>query len=344
MNDAIYEKNNQTLARYFKDKKIIITGATGLIGSRIAYFLDNLNYSFNSNIEIFCLYKDDMKKNYIFKSLKSHSNFHFYYFDSLEPNLPDFYADYIIHCAGISGGSKLHLTNPVRVIDVALIGTKYLFDFCVKNSIKSFLFVSSYEVYGNNSDFQNIIDESSPCFLDTMIIRNIYAEAKRLCESMGVAYSKQYGLSFYSGRLTSTFGNGVKYNDNRFFAEFARCYIENRDIVLKSKGLTMRSYLDADDAASAFLFILMNGSNCNSYNLANEENLISIINIAKLFVELSNNKIKVKFELPEENSSFRAEGKTVIDSTKLKELGWKPVYSFDETIIKLINSMKESIQ
>ncbi len=43
-------------------------------------------------------------------------------------------------------------------------------------------------------------------------------------------------------RLTQTFGPGVQYDDGRVFAEFARCAIEGRDIVLKTKGEIKREY------------------------------------------------------------------------------------------------------
>ena len=70
-------------------------------------------------------------------------------------------------------------------------------------------------------------------------------------------------------RLTQTFGTGVSYNDGRVFAEFARCVIEQRDIILKTKGETKRSYLYTADAVTAILTVLLNGETGAAYNAAN---------------------------------------------------------------------------
>ena len=164
-----------------------------------------------------------------------------------------------------------------------------------------------------------------------------------MCESMAVAYSAKYGFDIVCGRLTSTFGYGVKYDDPRFFAEFARSAVQQNDIVLKSTGGTVRSYLDSDDAASAFLYLLANGKNCNVYNVTNMENRISIKKKKKKVIKLSGENIELKFDIAEDVKSlgFRKEGCTLMDASKLYDLGWRPVYNIDETILKLLNEIKK---
>lgn len=168
------------------------------------------------------------------------------------------------------------------------------------------------------------------------------SEIKRVCESMLIAYSAKYRINVFSGRLTSIFGTGVSYDDPRFFAEFSRSVIEERDIVLKSAGRTVRSYLDVDDAASAFLYIFVNGETNNAYNLTNMDNEISIRDIARKIIEISGGKIGLKFDISEDikQLGFRNEGRTIIDASKIENIGWMPVYSFEETLEKLLDSMR----
>ena len=144
--------------------------------------------------------------------------------------------------------------------------------------------------------------------------------------------------------MTSTFGNGVSYDDPRFFAEFARCIIEGRDIVLKSTGGSVRTYLDSDDAAAAFLYILANGKDRTVYNLTNMDNKISIRDIASKMIEVNNSDVKLKFDIAEDITKlgFRKEGCTLIDADRLYTLGWTPVYSMADTLSKLVEFMSSN--
>ena len=163
-----------------------------------------------------------------------------------------------------------------------------------------------------------------------------------MCEALCCAYSSKHSISTFSVRLTSTFGLGVAYDDPRFFAEFARCVIEGRDIVLKSKGETVRSYLDADDAAMAMLFVLVFGKSGNAYNLTNMDNAISIRDLAHRMIEVSESGIMVKYDIENDYAKFgfRKEGCTLMDCRKLLSLGWNPVYTLDETLKKLVDGMR----
>lgn len=333
-------KDKKTLASELRDKCVLISGATGLIGARVVAYLVALNETENANIRIVALYRSKDKVKTEFKHLIGISQIDFveYKIGDKIQYIQD--VDYIIHCAEVSGGLKMHLKDPVKVFDIGITGTRDLLEFAVEHHCKGFLYVSTYEVYG--SIYQdNLIKEDSLCELDTFTLRNIYAEIKRLCESLCCAYSCQYGVETYAVRLTSTFGTGVKYSDPRFFAEFARCIVNSEDIVLKSSGKTVRSYLDADDAATAFLYVLTKGKNCNAYNLTNMNNAISIKDMAMRMIEVSGKNIKLKIEEVEDVTKlgFRKEGTTLMDATKLEELGWKPVYSLDETLLKVLNSI-----
>jgi nucleoside-diphosphate-sugar epimerase len=72
-------------------------------------------------------------------------------------------------------------------------------------------------------------------------------------------------------RATQTFGPGVKYEDGRVFAEFMRCAVEKRNIVLKSDGSTERCYLYTADAVSAILVALLKGEPGQAYTVANKD-------------------------------------------------------------------------
>lgn len=336
--------NLDFLAEKLAGKKIMVSGATGLVGAAIVRYIIQLNEQRNANIEVFPLFRNKDKFNQLFADADKRNDIKPLIFDTDDNIEFNQNIDFVIHCAGISGGSKMHLKDPVRIFDIGVNGTRKLLDYAATHKCQGFLYVSTYEVYGNVS-MEDPIDEKHPSLLNPMVLRDSYAEVKRLCESMCVAFSAKYGFNVYSGRLTSTFGTGVKYDDPRFFAEFARCVTAGNDIVLKSRGGTVRNYLDVDDAASAFLYILSNGENLNAYNLTNRNNQISIKDIAEKIIKLDGDKVKLVFDIDESNSmGFRKEGKTVMSPQKLEDLGWKPVFSFDETLTKLIEAIKFKIK
>lgn len=341
MDKDILCHQQEILSSALAGKTVLVNGATGLIGSRIVRYLIALNDYKHAGIKIMCCFRNKEKKNKMYNDVSDRKDVVFL---GVEENKAPDYAcpiDYVIQAAGISGGSKMHLKDPLKIFEASYEATKSLLDFSVSNGARKFLYVSTYEIYGS-VDSDKPIKEDAYCNLDTFTLRNSYAECKRICESLCSAYSSKYGIETFSGRLTSTFGAGVKYDDSRFFAEFARCIIEERDIILKSRGGTIRTYLDADDAASAFLYIIVKGENCNVYNVTNMDNQISIKDIAAKMISVTDSSISLKFDINDdiERLGYRKEGCTIVDSTKLMNLGWHPVYTLDDTLLKLINSMK----
>lgn len=338
MNRDSFQQQQQFLNNSLSGKTIMVSGSTGLIGSSIVRYLHNLNLAFDSGIKIVGLYRNDAKKDKMYPETTRDITFAKLTEEGVEAGIQ---IDYFIHAAGISGGTKMHLKDPLQIFATGIDGTKKVLDYSVCHGCKGFCYVSTYEVYGAVNS-EALINEDQDCKLNPLILRNSYAEVKRCCESMLTAYHAAYGLTVYSGRLTSTFGTGVSYNDPRFFAEFARCAIEGRDIVLKSSGGTVRNYLDSDDAASAFLYILVNGENENAYNLTNMDNAFSIKEIAEKIIRISKAPIQLKFDIAEDIKTlgFRKEGCTLMDASKLEGIGWKPVYSLDDTIEKMLFSMK----
>ena len=144
-------------------------------------------------------------------------------------------------------------------------------------------------------------------------------------------------------RLSQTFGTGVDYNDGRVFAEFARCAIEGRDIVLHTQGNTVRSYCYTKDAVSADLTILTKGNTAEAYNVTNMETAVSIREMAQLVCEtIGEGKIKVVVEIPENIASFGYNPEMVIklDTGRLTALGWKPGTGLVKMYEKMAESMK----
>ena len=163
-----------------------------------------------------------------------------------------------------------------------------------------------------------------------------------MVECLCASYAHEYSVPVKIARLSQTFGPGVAYEDGRVFAEFARCALEQRDIVLHTQGHTVRSYCYTKDALSALLYILISGKAGEAYNVTNMDTAISIYDMAKLVSGiLPESNIAVERDIPEDLASFGYNPEMIVklDSTKLQELGWKATVGLREMYERLIESM-----
>lgn len=143
-----------------------------------------------------------------------------------------------------------------------------------------------------------------------------------MCENLCASYASEYGLPVMVVRLTQ----GVQYHDGRVFAEFARCAIEGKNIVLNTKGETRRNYLYTEDAVNAILTVLLKDRPGEAYNAANEEIYCSIYEMACFVAKkCANGEIQV---IIHEQGDITKIGYAPtlhmnLDTTKLKTLGWR---------------------
>lgn len=225
----------------------LITGATGMIGQNIVALLKKLNEENSLNIKIIAHARNNEKANKLFQD------------DDIVKLVCDISdisydkeIDYIIHTAGVTGrqqaASWFSYDNYINGFRRNKKGS----GFGSWKNVKGLVYLSTLEVYGDTGFSKEDKVENKGGFIDPTNVRSSYPESKRMCECMCAAYTKQYGVPTYIARLTSTFGYGVSYDDKRVFAQFARSIIENKNIVLKSTGETIRNYCDAEDAAMAF--------------------------------------------------------------------------------------------
>ena len=155
--------------------------------------------------------------------------------------------DYIIHGASATS-SKYFVSNPVETIYTALDGTSNILKFATEKKINGMVYLSSLEVYGTPEKDADLITENDYGYIEPLSVRSSYSEGKRMVECLCASYAHEYSVPVKIARLSQTFGPGVAYEDGRVFAEFARCALEQRDIVLHTQGHTVRSYCYTKDA------------------------------------------------------------------------------------------------
>lgn len=325
------------------NKKIVITGATGLIGSILCKSILCANRLYNCNITIYALVRNVTKAESIFKNVENRSELNIIKYDFLIDNSFEIKGkiDYLIHTACVTT-SKLMVDKPVDTLFTAINGIRTVLEFARKNAVSSVVYLSSMEVYGSFYN-ENYVDENTYGTVDVLDVRSSYSEGKRACENICVSYNHQYNVPVKIVRLAQTFGPGIEKEDNRVYAQFAKSVIEGKNIVLHTKGISEGNYVYISDAVNAIFKVLVEGENGEAYNVANEESHMQIKQMAELVAEkVAKGSIKVIYELKPDNE-YAKDTKMKMDTSKIKELGWKPEVSLYDTYIRMIDYIREMV-
>lgn len=327
------EEDLQKLSAYIKEKNfensgVLITGATGLIGSLcVKAFLKS------GDIHVIGLARNSDKVKSMFPEDK---NLSFVYQDIISPLSDEIECDYIVHTAN-STTSKYFMTNPVEVIESIYTGTKQVLNYALKHKVKGIVYLSSMEVFGEVHTEARLSEEQLG-YLDIQNIRSCYSESKRLAELLCKSYAEEYGLPVCVARLAQTFGAGIPKSENRVFAQFARSSVMGRNIVLHTNGQSMGNYCYTTDVIKALILLLKEGKKGEAYTVVNEETTRTIKEVAQMVAEnFSDGCSKVIFDIPENNRyGYAPATKMKLSSKKLRELGWKPEFSLKEMFERMI--------
>ncbi|MCF0105699.1 MAG: NAD(P)-dependent oxidoreductase [Holdemanella sp.] len=342
MNPVLYEDvcsiyNDENIDwKQFEGKRILITGATGLIGLNLVNAFLFFNEKTDNPCTILACIRNRDKAIRLFGENDTIE----YIIQDITEDL-DVDCDYIIHAASMTS-SKDFMYKPVETIDIAIKGTQNVLNLSRKYNVKKMVYLSSMEIYGHPEKGHEVLEEEVAGF-DIHNPRNSYPVSKILCESMAVSMAKEYGVNACILRLTQTFGYGVPYEDGRVFAQFMRSAMERKDIILKTKGETERCYLYTADAIRAIITLLLKGQPGQAYTGANPETYCSIADMAKLVCrEIANDEIKVIFELDDITKYGYADTLYMkLNVDKLMNLGWKPIFSLKDMFKRMIDSQNE---
>jgi len=333
--DLEYLAETQDFSAFF-NSSVLITGATGLIGSQLVKLFLCLNRNKNANIRIIAFIRDEKKAQQIFNAL--YEKIYFIIGDIKTIQQIDYSIDYIIHCASETS-SKIFVDKPVETIDTAYIGTRNMLELAVTKKVKGFVYLSSMEVFGITDSSEK--KESDYGYIDILNPRSSYSESKRMCECLCACFAKEYIVPVKIARLVQVLGAGVDYNDTRVAAQFARSIIENKDIVLRTEGKTRRPCIYTRDALAGICTVLLKGKAGEAYNVANADTTTTIRETAEMIVEkIANNNIKLSFDI-DVPAEYAPNLNLNLNLNLIKTLGWRAEIGLEEAYRRMIESMRE---
>lgn len=320
---------------------VLVTGATGLIGSLFIKAVMLYNEKSHEKIHVVGLVRDITKAKNVFGELFERNEISWVQSNLEEFVDTEFDVDYIIHTASVTS-SKVFVTNPVETMETLYRGTKNILELAKKKNSKSVVYLSSMEMYGITDNHLERVKENDLGYIDILNVRSSYSEGKRIAECLCASYWDEYGVPVKIARLAQTFGAGVLPQDNRVYAQFARSVLDKKDIVLHTEGKSYGNYCYTTDVICALILLLSDGKNGEAYNICNEDTTTTIANMAKMVLKkFGDGELEVKFDIPEDKKTFgyAPDVKMCLSSEKLRNLGWKPQYALLEMYERMISDM-----
>lgn len=316
--------------------KVLVTGATGLIGSEVV----DLLLSLTDGTDVYAAGRDENRAKARFGRHAGNERFHFVKYDVRTALEGDETYDVIIHSASGATPSQF-ATDPVGVMMANIEGTKNLLDYGAAHGMRRMVYISSGEVYGEPAAGGDTMwREDGSGYVNCMTQRACYPTAKRAAEALCASYSRQYGVDVVVARPCHTYGPHFTNSDNRAYAQFLRRVAEGKDIVMKSDGQQFRSWIYVKDCARAIWAIAEKGESGEAYNVADESQCVSIRELAETMAEMGGVKVVTDIPSDAEKSGYPVISRAVFDTSKLRGLGWKPEYTLRSCLKETLEIMK----
>ena len=326
--------DSYTSLKQLQNQHILITGGTGFVGTWVAELLVflNKNYSFNTKITLLSRNADAILVKAT--SLGRQKNVYFKNKDVRSIIDLDNDINYIIHAAS-NPDNREHSTNPLRVIDTIVNGTSCLLEkSTLLGGLNKILNISSGLVYGSQPHELESIPESYIGKVESSQIGSIYAESKRMGETICAAYRTQHRLDIVNARPFAFIGPYQLIEKPWAINNFIRDSLMSGPIRILGNGETTRSYMYGSEMAYWMLRILVSGKSGHNYNVGSPHP----ISLKDLATKVSNNFSPPPAILSRsggESDSIHSKFIPNIDVVK-KEIGLDIKIGIDEALRKTI--------
>lgn len=314
-----------------KDANILITGGNGLIASSLVDGLLEINEENHLNMNLYVLCRSRERASLRFGKKMENPKLHFLIQDVCEPLTVNVDFRYIIHAASSAHPDAFN-SFPVDIMKANFIGTLNLLEYAIRYSKTRFIFVSSSEVYGENEAGIEEFSEDINGTVDYTKFRSCYPESKRASETLCMSFKKQYNADVIVIRPAYIYGRNILDSNTRADVYFLRQVMNKKDIVMHSRGTQIRSYCYVKDCTAAILYAALLGESGEIYNVGDENCVITLWDYAQKLADIGGVKLRYEPENKPTDKVFLKTSKCILNTAKLRKLGWKPQYSLVDGI------------
>ncbi len=320
----------------FSGKTFLVTGAFGFLGRYIVFLFKYLNQERLLEKPLKAILLDNFVTGYE-QQVISDENLIFRRADVIQPVKIEQPVDYIIHAAGIA--SPVYYTKfPIETMDVGTVGTRHMLELAREKSVKSFIFMSSSEVYGDPDSAHVPTTEDYNGNVSVLGPRSCYDESKRFGETMCKAFYQVYGVPVKMIRPFNVYGPGIRPDDYRVLPNFIEHALRKEPLPIHGPGHNTRSFCYIVDAIESIFRVLFCDADGEAFNIGNPEPEISVKELAKMVVKEMPFKVDiVHIDAPHAVYASSDPKRRCPDISKLTRItGYEPKFSLKEGLRRTI--------
>lgn len=303
--------------------RILITGGAGFIGSNFVYYI--LDKYRDYKITVFDILNKYAANPDINQRFKKYKNFNFIKGDITNKNQVENAVrkvDVIINFAAETHVDRA-IIDPAPFIKTNIYGVKILLDAAKKYRIKKFIQISTDEVYGS-------IEKGKANENSRLNPGNPYAATKAAADLLCISYFNTYKIPVVITRSSNNFGP-FQFPE-KFIPLFITNALENKELPLYGDGKNVRNWLYVEDNCAAIDMVLHKGKEGEIYNIGGNIEIRNIDVALKIINMLGKQEKLIKYikDRPGHDKRY------ALDYARIKKLGWKPEYKFDEALEKTV--------
>jgi len=272
----------RSLYNKISGKTFLIAGGAGFLGRYLVLSLDYLNEQRLLSEPCKVIIMDNFITG-LSGWISENENVKLINHDISEPIKIEGPIDYIINAASLAS-PVFYNKFKLETINVGFLGTKNLLELAKEKKVKSFLFMSSSEIYGNPDP--NFIPTPEE-YLGNVSCngpRSCYDESKRIGEALTMSYADIYNIPVKIARPFNIFGPGLRLDDGRVVPAFVLAALKGDTMSLYGGGTRTRTLCYISNAIIGFFNILLSDKNKEIYNKQTyiKQKLVSFIHIYSL--------------------------------------------------------------
>jgi len=300
--------------------KILITGGAGFIGSNLVRLALKSGHSVINLDKL--TYAGNLKN---LTDIQENPNYLFIHGDIANPAHVERAMDGVDVVMNLAAETHVDrsIDSAAPFVRTNLVGTQALLDAAMRRGVRCFLQVSTDEVYGSIE--QGRFDEASP-----LRPSNPYSASKAGADLLALSYHRTYGLPVVVSRCSNNYG---PYQfPEKLIPLMVTNALDGRELPVYGDGLNVRDWIHVEDHCRALLFLIEHGKKGKIYNISAscEKTNIEII---KKILYYTNSKSPICFVKDRPGHDRRY----ALDSTKIRNLGWKPEHNFDTGLEFTVN-------
>lgn len=290
------------------NKKVIVTGCSGLIGSQILEPLKGLGY------DVYALSRSEIKSD-----IATYIKCDICYEKEVAAAFYTVKPKYLLHLAWFTGENYLHSNINFDYISASMNMLKHF----KQNDGTNVLFAGSFGEYDYNYDY------SYTNLKETHRLNpiTIYIKCKCLLNQLASLYCQNNELLFTWGRIFSVYGKNE--NEKRLVGSLLRHLEDDKDIIIGS-GKLLRDYMYTKDIARAFAHVLDSDTN-GSINICSGKGIL-IRDLVLAFAKKLGKEHLVKFD----DNAGTQPAIIVGDNSKLRSIGFEPKFSLEEAVSDIL--------